>query len=231
MNQLTGSIPSNLRWRNCQYFDVGRNDMTGRLPNDLGNDFVALRHLHLDHNNFGGTLPLSYNDVGNGRLESLTINHNALTGVVSGKRRLDDKLVQFTLQENQFTALDKENCKLLIPFGEMPELKADCDICRCDDFFNICSRYCGEIAPPPTNPPTNPPVPPPTNAPVPAPTEAPLVPSAPAPWNAPTQAPADAPAPVPTNAPTVPPTPAPTQTPTLAPTPPPSPDGFVSIGV
>jgi len=119
--------------------------LTGTLPESLGEQLVELRHLHLDHNRFTGTLPLSYNNVGNGRLESLTINHNRLTGVVSGQRDLYNKMSVYTLQENQFTSMGSEICNMLIPWGEMPELKADCDICNCTDFFNICARYCDAL--------------------------------------------------------------------------------------
>jgi hypothetical protein len=124
------------------FLDVGRNQLTGRLPKDIGEDFVELRHLYLDHNSFRGTLPSSYNKAGNGRLESLSLHHNQLTGVVSGERPMYNKLVLLTLQENKFTGIDAENCNMIIPKGEMPEFKADCDICQCDDHFNLCQRFC-----------------------------------------------------------------------------------------
>ena len=79
-NQLTGTLPKDLRFRRVTYFDVGRNQLTGKIPEELGENMVTLRHLHLDHNDFRGTLPKEYNDVGNGRLESFSINHNRLTG-------------------------------------------------------------------------------------------------------------------------------------------------------
>jgi hypothetical protein len=142
-NNLVGPIPNDLKFRKCQYFDVGRNQLTGTLPADIGTFFVELRQLHLDHNQFRGTVPSSYNSVGNGRLESLSIDHNFLTGVVPGERDLTNKLVTYTLHENNFNSLDPGNCDLLIPFGEMVEFKADCDICQCDDWMNICSRHCG----------------------------------------------------------------------------------------
>lgn len=66
--------------------------MTGSLPNDIGETMFHLRHLHLDHNKFRGTIPLSYNSVGNGRLESLTLHDNQLTGVVPGPRPMYNKL-------------------------------------------------------------------------------------------------------------------------------------------
>jgi hypothetical protein len=123
-------------------FDLGRNQLTGRLPQDIGQAFVELRSFHLDHNDFRGTLPREYNTVGNGRLASFTINHNRLTGYVSGDRQLYNNLLQYTLHENQFSGLDSENCRMEIPYGEMVEFKADCDICRCNGWFNLCGRWC-----------------------------------------------------------------------------------------
>ena len=141
-NRLNGTIPDELRLRQVVYFDVGRNQLSGRLPRDLGEQFVELRSLHLDHNDFRGTLPRSYNSVGNNRLEAFSINHNRLTGYVPGDRELYNKLVEYTLHENRFSGLDRENCRLEIPYGEMIEFKADCDICRCDGWFDLCGRWC-----------------------------------------------------------------------------------------
>ena len=112
-----------MRLRFVIYFDVGRNNLTGTLPIDLGEKFVELRHLHLDHNQFRGTLPDSYNTVGNGRLESFSINNNELTGVVPGKRSLYNKLVQYTFQANNFDEMDSDVCRTEIPFGENVELR------------------------------------------------------------------------------------------------------------
>ena len=139
-NRFTGTIPENLRFRQVKYFDVGRNSLTGRLPRDLGEQFVELRELLLDHNDFRGTLPSSYNSVGNHRLEMFTINHNRLTGVVPGEREIYTKLVTYTLHRNRFSGLDSENCRLEVPYGEMVEFKVDCNICSCPSnrFFNLC---------------------------------------------------------------------------------------------
>lgn len=88
--------------------------------------------LALDHNQFTGTLPLSYINVGNGRLESFAINDNALTGAIPDDHNLFNKLVQFTLQNNNFNDLNGGTCQLAVFIGgENVELKADCDICNC----------------------------------------------------------------------------------------------------
>ena len=137
-NALTGIIPSSLRFSSVWYFDVGRNNLEGPLPDDVGSQFVELRHLLLDHNSFNGTLPESYINVGNGRLESFHIDHNQLTGQVPGNHDQRDKLVEFTLHNNSFTKLGKNTCKLSVfNGGEMVEFKADEDICD-------CSPFCGQ---------------------------------------------------------------------------------------
>ena len=122
-NQLTGTIPKELRWRYIFYFDIGRNQMTGRLPSDFAKSSVEMRHLHLDHNDFRGTLPDEYIEIGNGRLESLSIDHNRLTGTVPGEREFYHKLVQYTLHSNRFDRIDRDNCRMEVPEGEMVEFK------------------------------------------------------------------------------------------------------------
>jgi len=141
-NQLTGTLPKDLRFRRVTYFDVGRNQLTGKIPEELGENMVTLRHLHLDHNDFRGTLPKEYNDVGNGRLESFSINHNRLTGTVPGERSLYNKLVQYTLHNNRFDRMDQDTCRIEVPQGECVELRADCSVCRCNGMFDLCRKQC-----------------------------------------------------------------------------------------
>jgi len=112
-----------MRLRDCSYFDVGRNELTGTLPVDIGKDFVSLRHLYLDHNNFTGTLPSSYNNAGNGHLEAMSVNHNQLSGFVFGERKMYNKLVQYTLHSNQFGGMGNQTCLMEVPQGEMVELR------------------------------------------------------------------------------------------------------------
>ena len=64
------------------FADLGRNQFSGPLPDDIGQHWVALRYLYLDHNSLTGTIPSSYPTTGNGRLETLAVNHNQLTGWV-----------------------------------------------------------------------------------------------------------------------------------------------------
>ena len=91
-NQLTGTIPSDMRLRQLFYFDLGRNKFSGTLPADIGDKYIRLRHLHLDHNQFVGTIPPTYTQAGNGRLESLSLNSNLLTGSVPTNYELYHKL-------------------------------------------------------------------------------------------------------------------------------------------
>lgn len=90
-NQLTGTIPSFLRWRRLFFLDLGRNQLIGTIPEDMER-FVGLRHLHLDHNQFKGSLPETFPEIGNGQLETISINDNQFTGQIPGKFEFIDKL-------------------------------------------------------------------------------------------------------------------------------------------
>lgn len=133
-NRLTGSIPSNLRWRQLFYLDLGNNQLTGTLPDDLGQTFVTLRHLFLDNNQFQGTLPESYITVGNGRLEQLTVNNNQLTGAVPSEHTQFNYLNMYLLDGNNFDSMSDKTCRLSVFVGgENVEFKVNCDICICRD--------------------------------------------------------------------------------------------------
>jgi len=54
---------------------------------------------------------------------SFSIDHNRLTGTVPGKRDLYNKLVQYTLHSNKFTAINSMNCRMEVPQGEMVEFR------------------------------------------------------------------------------------------------------------
>lgn len=83
-NQMTGTIPANMRLRQMYYMDLGNNKFSGTLPSELGTEYVRLRHLFLDHNEFTGTVPQSYVVAGDGRIQSLTLNDNKFTGDFPG---------------------------------------------------------------------------------------------------------------------------------------------------
>jgi len=138
-NQLTGTIPNNLRFRRLVYADFGRNQFTGTLPDDIGERWVRLRFLHMDHNKFTGTIPYSYTTVGNGRVEVLSFNHNQLTGWVPGYYE-HFKLLELNLHNNTFTGIEHDTCKQAVFYsGEMVEFNADCgDVCICDPYCEKC---------------------------------------------------------------------------------------------
>jgi len=136
-NRLTGIIPD-MRFRKLVYADLGRNQLTGTLPDDIGLKWVELRHLHLDHNEFSGTIPWTYTTVGNGRVESLSFNHNKLKGWVPGYYQ-HHKLLELNLQNNAFTGVEYSTCEQSVfHSGEMVEFTADCDVCICDPFCEKC---------------------------------------------------------------------------------------------
>jgi len=136
-NKLTGTIPDNFRFRQLMFADFGRNQFTGKLPEDIGKRWVELRFLYLNHNQFTGTIPSEYPTVGNGRIEAMTFNHNDLTGWVPGQFYLN-KLLEFNVQDNMFTGIDYKACKQSVfDGGEMVEYKADCDICSCNPYCDL----------------------------------------------------------------------------------------------
>jgi hypothetical protein len=141
-NQMTGTIPSDLRLRQMFYMDLGRNKFRGTLPVSLGENYVRLRHLHLDHNRFTGTVPSTLINAGNGRLNALSLNDNKLTGLLPGNFQVFTRMGQFTAHNNQFSKMDKDICKLnVFENGELAEFKSDCDICVCGN-NNIMCDFC-----------------------------------------------------------------------------------------
>lgn len=137
-NQMTGTIPE-LRLRRMFYMDLGKNKFTGTIPASLGENYVRLRHLHLDHNQLSGTVPSSIINAGDGRLNSLSLHDNQLTGALPGDHEFFNKLVQYTVYNNNFTSMDRASCGLSVYFGgELTEFKSDCDICPCGGNSILC---------------------------------------------------------------------------------------------
>jgi len=64
--------------------DLGHNKFSGTLPLELRTEYVLLRHLYLDHNDFLGTLPESDVVTGQGRINTLYVNDNKLSGPFPG---------------------------------------------------------------------------------------------------------------------------------------------------
>mmetsp|Transcript_24319 Transcript_24319/g.57241 ORF Transcript_24319/g.57241 Transcript_24319/m.57241 type:complete len:680 (+) Transcript_24319:91-2130(+) len=140
-NQLTGTIPNSLNLGNLLYFDIGRNNIGGSIPDDIGTDYGELKYLHIDHNRLTGSIPDSIPLMANGRMISLLADHNELSGTVPDNWIMFNKLVQYTIQENNFWYLGPENCKMnVFSGGQCVEFKADCNICSCND--NFCDAMC-----------------------------------------------------------------------------------------
>ncbi|CAJ1968042.1 unnamed protein product [Cylindrotheca closterium] len=141
-NQMTGTIPANMRLRQMFYMDLGANQFSGPLPPELGSEYVRLRHLFLDHNQFTGTMPQSYIVAGNGRIRTLEVNDNQLRGAFPGNHQSYTELMQLTLHNNNFDSMDKDTCKLeVFVGGELVEFKSQCSICRCGGDSLMC-RFC-----------------------------------------------------------------------------------------
>lgn len=132
----------NLNLRNLFYFDLGRNDMSGTIPDDWveGNDNMrSLRHLYLDFNRFNGSLPDEWPELGGGRVKQLILNDNKLTGQVPGKYESMQSLNAVEIQNNDFSRIQKDLCKHSVFIGgELVALRADCDICDCQNFCDQC---------------------------------------------------------------------------------------------
>jgi hypothetical protein len=109
--------------------------MSGPLPDDFGATSIQLEHLYLNHNQFTGSIPDSYATIGNSRLITLALNDNQFTG--SPPSNYDSKnnfdLLTYRVQNNGFTTdIGKELCTMfLFGDGELVELGADCNICKC----------------------------------------------------------------------------------------------------
>ena len=102
---MTCTIPENLKLRQLFYFDLERNQFSGTLPAILGSDFVRLKHLHLDHNRFTGPVPDSIANAGNGRLLTLSLNDNQLTGALPEYHMFITEMNQYTVQNNRFSSM------------------------------------------------------------------------------------------------------------------------------
>lgn len=138
---MTGSIPEGMALRKAFFFDLSFNKFSGTLPADMGVDFVRLRNLYLDHNEFVGPIPESYAAIGDNQLWNLYLNDNALTGSVpTGWAKGNIFLDTLSVQNNQLTVgIDKEFCKISIyDSGEMVEIGADCEICSCNTLCDNC---------------------------------------------------------------------------------------------
>lgn len=138
---MTGTIPANLKLRHLYYLDLGKNNFEGKLPADLGVEYVRLRHLFLDNNAFTGTVPDSVVNAGDGRLRSLSLNDNQFVGPLPGNHMSNTFLNTYEVQNNNFTSMHADTCKLWIfSGGELVDFNSDCAICDCGDKSTMCQN-------------------------------------------------------------------------------------------
>lgn len=137
-NQLSGTLPGNMRWRNLFQLDLGYNQFTGGIPVDWLESLFQLRNLYLDHNSLRGALHSDLASIGNNRLQQLVINDNNFGGDFPdgwGKRFLQT----LHAQNNRFDHLDKGVCNnIVFWYGELTSMRFDCDICTCGRFCVDC---------------------------------------------------------------------------------------------
>ncbi|CAJ1962919.1 unnamed protein product [Cylindrotheca closterium] len=141
-NQMTGTIPSNMRLRQLYTIDLGHNKFSGTLPPDFGTESIRLRHLMLDYNGFSGTFPSEVLNAGGGRLITLFVNDNKFSGTFPGDHDNTDSMSEMTIQNNNFVSMQRNaTCQLdVFSGGELVEFKSDCLVCRCG--FALMCRYC-----------------------------------------------------------------------------------------
>lgn len=102
---MSGVIPRNMRLRQLRYMDLGHNKFSGTLPDELGTESVRLRHLFLDHNDFLGTVPESYVVAGQGRINTLYLNDNKLSGPFPGNGTLFQRMRKLSLGKWRWTMI------------------------------------------------------------------------------------------------------------------------------
>lgn len=103
----------------------------------------SLRTLFLDHNRLSGALPAMFPAIGEYRLADIRLNDNNFTGPFSFQAEFQviGAMDALDISNNQFTEMDEKICELSVidGQGELVDLRADCDICRCKSFCDICT--------------------------------------------------------------------------------------------
>ena len=132
-NDLSGTIPEDLRLKRALVIDLSFNKIGGTIPYSMLDRHHALRHLYLDHNSLVGSIPENLGTVGNGRLRDAFMNDNMLTGAIPDTFVSLTGLFNMNMQHNQFTEpLAWGLCQMSVfAEGELAELAVDCDICSC----------------------------------------------------------------------------------------------------
>lgn len=144
-NQLTGTIPRQLRLRKLKYLDIGYNNMTGPLPQEWwrSGQLHRLKNLYVDHNRFTGSLPADFVQIANGRLSSFILSYNLFTGVFPGQWTPNRFIQAVDIRKSGFWAVDRNLCtRNVFAGGEMTTFRSDCAVCPCRDPPYCAPPYC-----------------------------------------------------------------------------------------
>ena len=161
-NQFRGKLPDDIgqRWVELRFLYLDHNQFTGEIPTSYpGAGNGRMEAMTFNNNMLTGNVPgkfwhnklrkLFFKSIGCGSDQtgtkscSLKILTFLLKNSSINHWTLFVPIVEFNVQDNQFTGIDKEICNQGVFWGgEMVEYKADCgNVCICDPW---CETLCGE---------------------------------------------------------------------------------------